>query len=222
MCIRDRDWPSTKKVVACLSGMDAMEKEKLLGRINVLGGDVCEDWGPKVNILVVGDGAAVRTPKFLMALGRGIPVVKMSLFFMDKGGLKKRGVEGSDLQSLLSSSSILREFTPSLAHQTGDREAADIYKAFTKNLAVTKQFTKRPAAGCLEGITFSVVAIPAKTRPVVVEILSGCGATVAKTKKDEEKLLSKANSASTFTLTTTDHIESVYATILNGTGKVSI
>ena len=214
------EWPAAKKVVACLSGMDVMEKDKVSARITFLGGDVSDDWSPKVNLLVVGNEPASRTPKFLMALGRGVPVVQASLFFLDKAALAKRGLHDADIPSLLAHTSILKEFTPPFTHTSGNREASDIYKTITRNFALSKQSTKRPFAGCLTGLTFSAVAIPAKARSVVSEIIVGCGGVVAKTKKDEERLLSKASAATSFVLTTTEHVECVYTYILDGSSKL--
>jgi hypothetical protein len=68
-------------IVACVTGMGASEKQRVKRLVStLLGGSVVDDWTPECNLLIVKDTPCERTPKLLMAVGCGCPVVTPKFF----------------------------------------------------------------------------------------------------------------------------------------------
>lgn len=142
-------------VTACLTGMNEKENSeasRLLRKHKAKQSASIE----KCNVLVVGH-PPTRTPKLIIAVGRGVPIV--SVAFLEQPSL--------DL-------SAASKFTPSMAHDK-HQYTAEVLNSTIKNNS------KRPLL--LDGKRYDVSKLSKKTKAVATEILEGCGAQVGGSKK---------------------------------------
>nr|CCD12884.1 unnamed protein product [Trypanosoma congolense IL3000] len=102
----------------------------------------------RANLLVVGI-PATRTPKFLIAVGRGIPIVTEAFLYC--GG-----------------ESCFRSFVPTLTHNGHTFEAHELHEVILKNKT-------KPA---LKGMTYSLGLLPIDARATAEMILTFCGARI--------------------------------------------
>ncbi|KAF8276987.1 hypothetical protein BCY84_20497 [Trypanosoma cruzi cruzi] len=133
----------------CFSGMDGAEKadaQKLAKKLGWQTTDRIVD----ADILVVGS-PVTRTPKFLIAVGRGIPVVT--------GNFLKDG-----------DTAQLEKYVPALSHGSHTYSAASLRKVIFREC-------KKPI---LQGVSFQLGALPRKLRAVAREIILGCGGDIVR------------------------------------------
>lgn len=133
--------------IACLSGMDANQRRAVQKLLKQHGGRSVEEI-TKANLLVV-PSPAVRTPKFIIAVGRGIPVVSVKY-----------------LESV--SLGTIDPFIVPLKHGNHTYTAGQLRKAIFR----TDQ------TPLLTGQRYTVSALPAKVKGVAEEIVEGCGGEV--------------------------------------------
>ncbi|KEG15458.1 hypothetical protein DQ04_00071260 [Trypanosoma grayi] len=128
----------------CYSGMDAEAKGRAQ-KVARRNGWCTTDSVLDADVLIVASPAA-RTPKFLVAVGRGIPVVTEA--FLEDGDVTR-----------------LEKYVPSLSHGPNAYSAEDLRK-------VVHRSCKTPL---LQGMSFQLGALPPKARSVAREVITGCG-----------------------------------------------
>lgn len=166
-------WPTHQKLVVCLSGMDTTDRERVSNRILLLGGSIVEEVNDRTTLLVVKDSPAARTPKFLMALAKGVMIATGRLFTDQHCG--------GNMQRVL-------EFVPELSHNGTIVSAPDVvdvilYQQQMKVMGIAP-------SGALSNTIFTITDIPQKTRGTVGDVILGSGGKLVKTKRDEAKALS--------------------------------
>jgi len=179
--------------------MDTTDRERVSNRIRLMGGTVLEEWSDRATLLVVKDSPAARTPKFLIALAKGV-IVGTSRFFTDQQA-------GGSLSRLL-------EFVPDLQHGGSVVSASDIVDVVVYNQQMKTMGLS--TAGALSGMMFTINDVPAKAKGTVGDVISGAGGKVAKTKRDEAKAL--ATNMRHVTLAA-DDVEKLYDAIVTGTAS---
>lgn len=158
-------------VVACLSGMEESEREEANKAVKKVG-KVVDDI-TKASVLIV-RLPAVRTPKFITAIGRGIPVVGLEGFKEWSAGSSCSDAEDDLLNHVVSlshgkteySSATLRQ---SIAHRREEKN---------RRKKQGEEQEGRGLAPALDGHTFSLEDIPAKVKEVATDIITGCGGKV--------------------------------------------
>lgn len=158
-----RNGIAATSIAACLSGMDAEEREEAKKAIR-RHGRVVEDIS-KANVLVV-RLPAVRTPKFIIAVGRCIPIVGVESF------------SGSDVK--------LEKFQKEIVSL---RHEKNVYSSDALRASIYR-LDKDPI---LAGRTFSLHSLPSKVRDVAKDVITGCGGAVirVKPKNSEAKELTE-------------------------------
>lgn len=139
---------------ACVSGLDGQQRELVKRAIRQHGGRVVEDV-VKAAMLVV-PAPAARTPKFLIALGRGIPVVSEHLF------TSSRTFDVRDLTS---------HIVP-LSHQ------GVVYSSDT----IRRVIYRGDRTPLMHGVSFDLSRMSKSVRRTAEEVIVGCGGTVGKAK----------------------------------------
>eukprot|EP00758_Cryptobia_borreli_P012667 Tbor_TRINITY_DN5766_c2_g6::TRINITY_DN5766_c2_g6_i1::g.19736::m.19736 len=217
--IPDYQWPHGQKIIACLTGMNGDEQKAVEKKIKLIGGVVVDEWSIDVNILVVKESPASRTPKFLIAIGTGVLVVTSSFFDQSKS---------PDIFT------TIKDYIPDMHHNSITYLSGDIFKTISRNNHLFDKscsdntgkgvsFNKGgiPLSGSAQGIcdgtltggVFLLSDIPTKNKHVVSEIITGCGGKVLRSKRDEIKAVEIG--LPLFKLKAED-IENVYESILRG------
>ena len=145
---------STAPPVVCLTGMDSDERAAITKRVRQLKGRVTEDI-TKANLLVVAM-PAVRTPKFIIAVARGIPIVSVKYVCNDQA-----------------------ELEDARHHIVGLKTDQHTYSAAALESVIYRK-DRRPL---LQGVRINVSALPNKTKSVATEIITASGGAVIRTKK---------------------------------------
>ncbi|CAD2214766.1 hypothetical protein AGDE_00637 [Angomonas deanei] len=156
------------KFNCCVSGMGEEEYDAAVKTIRKSGGKVVETVD-KADILVVGTPAK-RTPKFIVAVGTGIPVVSIALF-SDKDFRKtvEHHVVSLEHEGVVYSSALLRSTT-----------------------------LARRETPILSGRTYNIAGVPAKAKGAAEEIITGCGGTANKRKNLSGEKLDETSLAQLF------------------------
>ncbi len=144
-----------RRLHVCLSGMDSAEKQAIASSVTSLGGRIVEDV-VEASLLVV-KHPPPRTPKFLIAVARGIPIVTPKYFAAD-------------------APPQFAPYVPDMSHGVRHYSSKDITRAILANSA--------KGAPALTGRAFNVQQMPAKLRATVADIIRGCGGTVSTKKKE--------------------------------------
>ncbi|KAH9577390.1 Forkhead-associated (FHA) domain [Trypanosoma melophagium] len=147
--------PSLSPRLACFSGMDGTERADAQKLARRLGWRVAEDI-LDADVLVVGRPVA-RTPKFLIAVGRGIPIVTED--FLADGDVSK-----------------LEKYVPSLSHGSHTYSAASLRNVIFRS-------NKTPL---LQGASFHLGGLPPKVRNVAREVIIGCGGDTPRRQQQKE------------------------------------
>lgn len=143
--------------VVCTSGLEPDDKKKARTAAKRLGATLTEDIR-KASLLVVG-APAVRTPKFIIAVARRVPIVAMTYFNEAKTATP---------ESVASHITSLKD--NSRTYSAEDLKAA-IYREGSDPL--------------LHGLTFNVHQLRGKTKQVAQEVIVGCGGEVTTRKADQ-------------------------------------
>jgi hypothetical protein len=142
----------------CLSGLDSTTKKRAFSLIEEKNGKVVEA-AEEMTLLVVG-APATRTPKFLIAMGRGVPIVTID-FLKDPSASLDDAVR----------------FTPPLEHNGVTLPA----KRLAPLIQQRRQMRSMDGPTAIfSGRRFYVGDIPAKQRGVVTDIITGCGGSIVK------------------------------------------
>lgn len=195
---------STFLVSACLSGMDASEKEEAKKVLQKFG-RVVEDI-TKASVLIV-RLPAVRTPKFIIAVGRGVPVVGIDFFkdvFSEEDVTKR--------QALCSRENLLHHMV-SLSHGKTEYSSALLQKSIAQ-----RQHEKEESTCCspiLEGHTFSLLDLPAKVKDVAAEVITGCGGK-AMGSRSKKASASGADQGTIISINDESSVAELYDGILHG------
>ncbi|RNF26560.1 uncharacterized protein Tco025E_01163 [Trypanosoma conorhini] len=144
----------------CFSGMDGTEKARAQKLAKKLGWQTT-DKITDADLLVVGSPVA-RTPKLLVAVGRGIPVVTEN--FLENGDTAQ-----------------LEKYVPALSHGSRTYSAASLREVIFRP-------GKTPV---LQGMSFHLGALPQKVRGVAREVILGCGGEVARTQAKGARVLTE-------------------------------
>ncbi|ORC93834.1 uncharacterized protein TM35_000017110 [Trypanosoma theileri] len=147
--------PSRSLRFACFSGMDGAERADAQKLARRLGWRVAEDI-IDADLLVVGRPVA-RTPKFLIAVGRGIPIVTEDFL-----------TDGEVLN--------LKKYVPSLSHGPHTYSAAALQKVIFRN-------NKTPL---LQGFSFHLGGLSPKVRNVAREVIIGCGGDIPRRQQQKD------------------------------------
>ncbi|KAG5491855.1 hypothetical protein JIQ42_01764 [Leishmania sp. Namibia] len=147
----------------CLTGMDSDEREAIAKRVRQLKARLVDDI-TKANLLVV-TTPPVRTPKFIAAVARGIPVVSVAYICNDRDKL-------DDARH----------------HIVGLKTDQHTYTA----AELKKVIYRKDAAPLLQGITFNIAALSSKTKKVAAEIIASSGGDVVRAKKGGGTVLTDA------------------------------
>eukprot|EP00796_Vickermania_ingenoplastis_P004427 gene4427-3226_t len=156
------------EIIACLSGMDADEREEAKKAIRPHGRIV--DDIRKATVLVV-RLPAVRTPKFIIAAGRGIPIVSVESF---------------------------REGPVTLAKLNSDIVSLKHEKLSYSSDVLRATICRKNRAPLLAGQTFGLQRLPAKSRDVARDVVLGCGGAVAKGRANANATELDENNLNTF------------------------
>ncbi|KAK7197109.1 FHA domain/BRCA1 C Terminus (BRCT) domain/twin BRCT domain containing protein [Novymonas esmeraldas] len=146
--------PSIAAPHVCLSGMDGEERAAVTKRVRELKGRVVDDI-TKANLLVVAT-PPVRTPKFIIAVARGIPVVSVQYMCSEKAEL-------ADVRKNI----------------VGLKMDQHTYTA----AALEKVIYRADASPLLLGVVVNVAALSSKTKAVAAEIITSSGGEVVRAKK---------------------------------------
>ncbi|TPP46698.1 FHA domain family protein [Leishmania donovani] len=130
----------------CLTGMDSDERAAVTKRVRELKGRVVDDI-TKANLLVVA-APPVRTPKFIVAVARGIPVVSVDYICNRRAAL-------DDARH----------------HIVGLKTDQHTYTA----AELKKVIYRKDASPLLQGVSFNIAALSTKTKSVAAEIISSSG-----------------------------------------------
>lgn len=147
----------------CISGMEEKERMETAKLIKKRHGKI-EDNIEEANLLIV-NIPAVRTPKFIIAVGRGIPVVS------------KKGFDAPDFLEHVD------RYIVCLKHETHTYPPATLRRVIFRS-------DMKPA---LQGTTYNLSALPQKMKAVAEEIISGCGGTALRRKVDKGTVLSESD-----------------------------
>ncbi|KPA82560.1 hypothetical protein ABB37_03595 [Leptomonas pyrrhocoris] len=142
--------------VVCLTGMDSDERTAITKRVRQLKGRVVEDI-TKANLLVVAT-PPVRTPKFIIAVARGVPVVSVRYICNDQA-----------------------ELEDARRHIVGLKTPQHTYTA----AALEKVIYRKDHRPLLKGVRVNVSALSSKTKGVATEIITASGGEVDRTKKGD-------------------------------------
>jgi hypothetical protein len=153
-------------VTVCLSGFDSKEKDVLTRLVKSRKGSVVDSMSAKnVDVLVVRE-PPTRTPKFLISMGRGRPIVT-SRFLEDAAPLSRA-----------------YEYLPDLLHNgvryTGKKMQQVLQNIHTSSDAAIK------AEGVLSGRSFFVSDTVGAAKQVLVEVIKGCGGQISRKKNDDD------------------------------------
>ncbi|KAG5468475.1 hypothetical protein LSCM1_02455 [Leishmania martiniquensis] len=155
--------PATARTLVCLTGMDSDEREAVAKRVRQLKGRIVDDI-TKANLLVVA-APPVRTPKFIAAVARGIPVVSVEYIRNEK-----------------------YELDDARHHIVGLKTDQHTYTA----AELKKVIYRKEALPLLKGISFNIAALSSKTKRVAAEIIASSGGNVVRTKKGRGIVLTDA------------------------------
>lgn len=155
------------KMRACLSGMDDKEKTSITKAISCLGGSVVDEV-TSATLLVV-NLPANRTPKFIIAVALGVPIVS-----------KKYIEDGAPRDTIA-------QYVPELLHATHRYTSVEIARAIATHAA------RRSLP--LDGLTFNLQTLPAKVRTVASDIIRSCGGTVPAKRKEGPDVVVLADDA---------------------------
>ena len=144
-----------RKLCVCLSGMDSAEKQSIAKSVVTMGGRIVEEISDAT--LLVVKYPPPRTPKFIIAIGMGVPIVTPAYF-----------AEGAP--------EAFAQYVPDLTHGKRHYASKDLVKVIAANAA--------RGTLPLDGQVFNVQQMPAKTRPTVSDIIRACGGTVSTKKKE--------------------------------------
>ncbi|RNF09388.1 hypothetical protein TraAM80_02184 [Trypanosoma rangeli] len=144
----------------CFSGMDGTEKARAQKLAKKLGWQTT-DKVIDAELLVVGSPVA-RTPKFLVAVGRGIPVATEN--FLENGDTAQ-----------------LEKYVPALSHGSHTYSAVSLRKVIFRTC-------KTPI---MQGMSFYLGALPQKVRGVAREIILGCGGEIARNPSNGARALTE-------------------------------
>ncbi|CAJ1023079.1 FHA domain/BRCA1 C Terminus (BRCT) domain containing protein, putative [Leishmania lindenbergi] len=147
----------------CLTGMDSDERAAIAKRVRELKGRVVEDI-TKANLLVVAT-PPVRTPKLIIAVARGIPVVSVEYICNGRTELDDARHHIVDLKT--------------------DQHT---YTA----AALKKVIYRKDACPLLRGVSFNIAALSSKTKSVAAEIITFSGGEVVRAKKGGDFVLTDA------------------------------
>ncbi|EPY28496.1 hypothetical protein STCU_00529 [Strigomonas culicis] len=145
----------------CISGMDEKERMETAKLIKKRRGKI-EDDILEANLLIV-NVPAVRTPKFIIAVARGIPIVS------------KKGFDAPDFLEHVDRHIV------SLKHDNRTYTSAVLTR-------VIFRANRKPA---LQHNSYNISALPQKVKSVADEVISGCGGTVFRRKADKGTLLTE-------------------------------
>lgn len=171
-------------VVACLSGMDAEERDEATRLIRPHGKVVADI--SKANVLVV-KVPAVRTPKFIIAIGRGIPVVAFTCFSSASEPITK--------EKLMSS-------VVSLTHEGKSYTNSFLQSVLTQSVVGTPILTN---------LTFNLQNLPPKSRSVAKDVIVSCGGGVI-----TRKPARGSGGSASVTDIREDNLNDLYDSILSG------
>lgn len=143
-------------LIVCFSGMREQERDKATARITILGARFRDDWDPAVNAVVVPASPAVRTPKVLMAIGRGALVLTCD--FLDSDA------PFDDLE----------RFVPAVQRTAGKP---------VPGKRILQRIEECRVSPALSGRAFTLTDVAAKSRAAAAEIIAACGGTVSRSKK---------------------------------------
>lgn len=147
---------ASQPLVICLSGMDGDERAAVAKRARQLKGKVSDDI-VKANMLVVAT-PAVRTPKFIIAVGRSIPVVSSNDFC-------KENVDLDELRR--------RIVSLKMKHHT------------YSSAALEKIIFRSDPTPLLQSQEFNISALSSKSKSVAAEIIEMCGGKANRPKNSE-------------------------------------
>jgi hypothetical protein len=139
--------------VVCLTGMDSDEKTAIAKRVRQLKGRVVDDI-TKANLLVVA-APPVRTPKLIIAVARGIPVVSANYICNDQA-----------------------ELEDARRHIVGLKTDQHTYTA----AALEKVIFRKERQPLLQGVRINISALSTKTKAIATEIITGSGGMVLRAK----------------------------------------
>lgn len=185
--------PGRRPLVACCSGFGSAEKTRATKQIAACGGRVVEEWGATVTAVVVTGSPAARTPKVVIAVGRGCDVV--TLDFFRSGAATSAGVAA---------------FVPEVEGPDGSVvPAAAVTAAINKYRAKAAAATGTQTAfvGALSGRTFFVGGLSEGRRDAVRSVLEACGGKV---------LVRRPNAAVGAEAVTDDSYTTLFMDILHG------
>lgn len=195
---------STFLMSACVSGMDASEREEAKKVVQKFG-KVVEDI-TKANVLIV-RLPAVRTPKFIIAVGRGVPVVGID-FLKHIASEEDR----TKRQALCSRENLLHHMA-SLSHGKTEYSSALLQAS-----VIQRQSEMDGSVGCspiLEGHTFSLQDLPTKIKDVAREVITGCGGKVLAS-RGKKAPVSGADQDTIITIHDESSVAELYDGILHG------
>ncbi|GET92495.1 hypothetical protein, conserved [Leishmania tarentolae] len=138
----------------CLTGMDSDERAAITKRVRELKGRVVDDI-TKANLLVVA-APPIRTPKFIIAVARGIPVVSVDYICNQRAELGDA-----------------RHHIVCLKTDEYTYTAAELKKVIYR----------KDGSPLLQGVSFNIAALSSKTKRVAAEIITSSGGEVVSTKK---------------------------------------
>lgn len=176
---------------ACLSGMEASEREEARRSLQKHKGAITDDI-TKADVLIV-HHPAVRTPKCIIAVGRGLPIVALEGFQRFLSALmgevtpdeEVEGRDGHDRWQALCARHDLLQHTVSVSHGNTEYTSALLQASILQRQRNQPHHKRgeeekggRGDSGILEGHTFSLQAIPTKLKQVATEIITGCGGNI--------------------------------------------
>ncbi|KAG5494156.1 hypothetical protein JKF63_01991 [Porcisia hertigi] len=150
--------------LVCLSGMESDERAAVTKRVREVKGRVVDDV-TKANILIVAT-PPVRTPKFIIAVALGLPVVSVEY-------LRDKKTELDDP----------REHIVSLKTDKHTYTAATLKKVIYRS----------DTSPLLQGVTFNIAALSPKTKSVAATIIVSSGGKVVRAKKGDGISLTDAH-----------------------------
>lgn len=140
--------------VVCLTGMDSDERAAVTKRVRLLKGRVVENI-TKANLLVVAI-PPVRTPKFVIAVARGIPVVSVKYICNDAA-----------------------ELADPRGNIVGLKTDQHTYSA----AALEKVIYRKENRPLLQGVRINITALSSKTKSVATEIITASGGEAVRSTK---------------------------------------
>lgn len=158
--------PSVAPVTVCLSGFDSKEKDVLTKLVKSRKGAVIDNMADKnVDVLVVRE-PPTRTPKFLISMGRGRPIVT-SRFLEDAAPLSRAF-----------------EYLPDLLHN-GVRYTGKKMQQVLQNVQSSTDAAIK-AEGVLRGRSFFISETVGAAKQVLVDVIKGCGGQISRKKNDDD------------------------------------